>query len=232
MQELSKTVFRSVAGLIANWRISVRKSVSLSVMLLSLFFVFACGSDNQQYGTLKPHPDHIPLTAPNGEASAFNGQYELIDHNGQSADQQRFAGRVSIIYFGFTSCPDVCPFALGRLSAALDELDRQTRDSIAPIFITVDPKRDTAERLKEYLSFDERLIGLTGTPEQVKAAAASFKVYANEEPIEGSAVEYTMSHSSLFYLADREAKPLYAFRDSIDPKDLAAALTQAVSWQR
>lgn len=118
--------------------------------------------------------------------------------------------------------------ALSRLSQALALLSEKERGEIAPVFITVDPERDTPAALKAYLAFDERLIGLTGSREAVERARASFKVYAKKGPLPGSALGYTMDHSSLFYLVDREGRVRLALHDSLRPDELAAMLRRSI----
>ena len=161
---------------------------------------------------------------------AFTGDYALIDTNGEPVADETFHGAVPIIYFGFASCPDVCPLALGRLTAALNLLDDKTLAEIRPIFITVDPKRDTPEKLSVFLGFDDRLIGLTGDPAAIDAARLGYKVYAAEEPLEDSQLGYTVNHTSLFYIADRQGEPRIALKDTMTPEQIATVLKAAVEW--
>lgn len=158
----------------------------------------------------------------------FSSDFALIDQNGAVMTAADLKGRVGVVYFGFATCPDVCPLALGRLSAALNELSPAELQKVAPIFITVDPDRDTPEKLKAYLSFDERLIGLTGDRVAVERAKANFKVFAEAEPVEDSNVGYVMQHSSLFYLIDREGALTFALQDTLTPAEIAAAIRRAL----
>ena len=128
-----------------------------------------------------------------------------------------------LVYFGFTSCPDVCPNALGVLSATLNELGPKA-DKIQPVFIALDPERDTPEALRAYLSFDSRILGLTGSEEAIEAATAGFKVFAERKALPGSALGYTIDHSSLFYYVDKQGAPRFAFVDSLTPQQLAALI--------
>ncbi len=159
----------------------------------------------------------------------FTGEFELIDHNGDPYGSSDLEGRTGIVYFGFATCPDVCPMALGVLSAALNELGERELEGLQPIFITVDPERDTPAALKTYLSsFHDAFIGLTGDVESIDAARASFKVYAKKSPLPESALGYTMDHTSFFYLVDREGRPTYAIKDSVGPAELAALLRRRI----
>lgn len=155
--------------------------------------------------------------------SLFDADFALTDMHGQPATDERFEGEPMLIYFGFSTCPDVCPAALGVMQAALDELGEDA-ERIQPLFITVDPERDTPERLASYLAFDERVLGLTGTPEEAKAARDAFKVFAAKVPMPDSAMGYTMDHQSMFYLTDAAGQPLVALDDGMAPRELAAAI--------
>lgn len=130
-----------------------------------------------------------------GKALALN------DHNGQARTLQDFAGKVVVAFFGFTQCPDVCPTALAELSQVMQKLGPDA-DRVQVLLISVDPERDTPDILKQYVTtFDPRFLGLTGTPAQIKAAAASFKAYYAKVPTENGN-NYTMDHTGAFYLLD------------------------------
>ena len=150
----------------------------------------------------------------------FTADFALTDMHGQPATDERFEGEPMLIYFGFATCPDVCPAALSVMSAGLDALGEDA-SRIQPLFVTVDPERDTAEVLSRYLAFDERILGLTGTPEEIKAAGDSLKVAALRREMPDSAMGYTMDHSSFFYLTDAEGTPVAALDDSMPPETLA-----------
>jgi protein SCO1/2 len=161
-------------------------------------------------------------------SDAFSSDFELTSADGAIVADEQFRGRPMVVYFGFATCPDVCPLALQRLSAALDLLPEKDRRTIAPVFITVDPARDTPETLKAYLAFDERIIGLTGAPAAIERARASFKVYARRQPLPNSALGYTMDHSSLFYLVARDGTVTLALHDTLTPEQLAEMLRRAI----
>ncbi len=161
----------------------------------------------------------------------FTGDFDLVDMNGAPKKSEDFAGKIQFIYFGFASCPDVCPLALGRLSAGLNALSEKELAEIAPLFITVDPERDTPEVLKTFLSFDERVLGLTGEPAAAEAARLAFKTYAEKRPLEGSALGYTMDHYSLFYVVDRQGQPRIALTDAVNGDEIASVLRRALKWK-
>lgn len=158
----------------------------------------------------------------------FSSDFTLIDQNGKIMRDEDLKGRVAIVYFGFATCPDVCPLALGRLSAALNDLSDKERAKVVPLFITVDPDRDTPEALKAYLAFDDRIIGLTGDREAIEHAKTGFKVYAEPETVADSKIGYTMQHSSLFYIVEKSGKLSLALQDSLTPAEIASAVRRAL----
>lgn len=138
------------------------------------------------------------------------GPFELIDHTGKKRTDADFRGKLLLVYFGYTYCPDICPADLLQISLALDKLGAGG-DAVQPIFISVDPERDTTAVLAQYvLSFHPRLIGLTGTPEQIRAVADSYKAYyAKYTPPDGGV--YLIDHTGFTYLMDRDGKYLGFF---------------------
>src|SRR5690606_22939902 len=138
--------------------------------------------------------------------AAVGGPFTLTDHTGRRVTDKDFRGKYMLVYFGFTFCPDVCPSGLQVISAALDELGPKA-DKITPIFITVDPERDTPEQLAQYVSsFHPRLIGLTGTPEEIQAVAKEYRVYYRKVKDEKSTAEYTVDHTSIIYLMNPQGE--------------------------
>jgi protein SCO1/2 len=158
----------------------------------------------------------------------FSSDFDLIDTKGDPARDEDFRGKTMIVYFGFASCPDVCPLALSRLSAALAELSDTERASLVPVFITVDPERDTPEALARFLAFEPALVGLTGSKAAVDAARASFKVFARKTQNAGSALGYSVDHSSFFFVVDRTGRVEFALNDDLTPQELAAVLRRTV----
>lgn len=176
----------------------------------------------------EPAATPLPADGVIALSDQFAADFALIDQNGKLTRDEDMKGRVAIVYFGFTTCPDVCPLALGRLSAALNQLTDKERAQVAPLFITVDPDRDTPEAIKTYLAFDDRIIGLTGDRAAIEQAKAGFKVYAEAEPIDDPKLGYTMQHSSLFYLVEKSGALRYALQDSLTPDQLATAIRNAI----
>jgi len=154
----------------------------------------------------------------------IGGPFTLTSQDGATVTSGDFAGKYLLVYFGYTSCPDMCPTGLQSMSRALDMLGPNA-DKVQPLFITVDPARDTPKKLKDYDSaFHPKIIGLTGTPEQIAAAAKAYQVYYQKG--EGDQ-DYEVEHSSLIYLMDPEGNLVTTFDEEVDPKLIVAALNKA-----
>jgi protein SCO1/2 len=136
--------------------------------------------------------------------AAIGGQFELAGTKGKLVTDETLKGKPSALFFGFTFCPDVCPTTLSDASTWLQSLGKDA-DRIQIYFVTVDPERDTLEHLKEYLSaFDERIVGLTGTPEQVKTIIKAYRVFAQK--VESDDENYQMNHTASVYLLDKDGR--------------------------
>ncbi|WP_375787340.1 SCO family protein [Bradyrhizobium sp. Pha-3] len=137
------------------------------------------------------------------------GPFALTDQAGRERTDQEFRGRLMLVYFGFTYCPDVCPTDLQAIGLALDKLGPDG-DQVQPIFITVDPERDTAAHLAEYAPlFHPRLIGLTGSGDAIRKVADAYKVYYARVPLKDG--DYTVDHTAYIYLMDRDGNYLGFF---------------------
>jgi len=127
--------------------------------------------------------------------------------------------RLRVIYFGYTHCPDVCPTSLAVLSAALQELDNKRLENIWPIFITLDPQRDTPEKSAEYAQyFHKNIIGMTGTEQQTKALAEKYGVLYMRTELKDSALEYAVDHSSYFYFLQPDGTLVDKVQHTLNPK--------------
>lgn len=152
--------------------------------------------------------------------SDVGGPFKLVDHNGRPVTDADFKGKPFLVFFGFTHCPDICPTALFDMSETFRRLGPDAEKARA-LFISVDPERDTPEKLKQYVSsFDPRIVGLTGSPEAVAAAVKAYKAYAKKVPLEGG--DYTMDHSAIVYLMDKNGRFVAPFNLK-RPADQAAA---------
>jgi protein SCO1/2 len=142
---------------------------------------------------------------------AIGGPFELVDQSGTTRTERDFRGKLLLVYFGFTFCPDVCPTDLQAIGLAMDQLGADA-DKVQPLFITVDPARDTAEHLAQYVPmFHPKLIGLTGSAAAVHRAAEAYRVYYRQVDFEKNKDDYTVDHSAFIYLMDRDGKYLGFF---------------------
>ncbi len=149
------------------------------------------------------------------------GPFNLIDQTGKAVTEKDFKGRYLLVFFGYTFCPDICPSGLQVISAALDQLG-QDADKITPVFISIDPARDTPEKMGAYVkSFHPRLIGLTGSPADVAAVIKAYRVYAKKVPDDRNRADYTMDHSSVVYLMGPTGE-LVTFSAEISKPDVLA----------
>jgi protein SCO1/2 len=166
---------------------------------------------------------------PIGSGTALvGGPFTLTDQNGKRVTDQDFRGKYMLIFFGYTYCPDVCPSELQVMSAALDELGPEA-DKIQPIFITIDPARDTPETLKVYVSnFHPRMMGLTGSDQDIAAVAKAYRIYYAKAQGSENQKDYLMDHSSILYLMGPDGKFVKHFTYGTDAKGLAEALRQAI----
>ena len=161
-----------------------------------------------------------------GEASgtgkpAIGGPFTLTDQTGKRVTNKDYAGEYMLIYFGFTFCPDVCPTELQVMSGALDELGADGA-KVQPIFVTVDPDRDTPEVLSRYVKqFNPRLIGLTGSAQDISAIAKEYRVYYEKVKDDSSSDDYSMDHSSIVYLMGPDGGFLTFFPPGTSPDDMA-----------
>ena len=156
-------------------------------------------------------------------AVSVGGPFQLTDNTGKPVTEASYRGRFMLIYFGYTFCPDVCPTELQTIASALDQLGPEAA-KIVPIFITVDPERDTVTALNDYVTlFDKRLVGLTGTQEQIGAVTRAYRVYYAKATSKGSS-SYLMDHSSFLYLMGPDGGFRSLFRQGMSPDDLAKAL--------
>ncbi|MFM9938669.1 MAG: SCO family protein [Hyphomicrobiaceae bacterium] len=154
------------------------------------------------------------------------GPFSLIDHTGKRVTEKDFKGRHMLVMFGFTFCPDICPSGLQVMSAALDKLGAKA-DTVTPVFITLDPERDTPTALAAYVpSFHSRLIGLTGTPDEIAAAAKQYRVYYKKVRDEKSTAVYTIDHSALIYLMGPDGSYVAHFTHSTGVDTLAERLAK------
>lgn len=157
----------------------------------------------------------------------IGGDFSLIDQFGISRATTEFRGKILLVYFGYTYCPDVCPMALEHMTKALQKLGRD-RDKIKVLFVSVDPARDTSEILKLYsTNFDPNIVMLTGTEEEVQTVMRQYKVYAKKENKEGFN-DYLVNHTSVVYVMDVKGNYLTSFAHSTSPEEIQKLLLKVL----
>jgi protein SCO1/2 len=193
------------------------------VMLVPYFFLAAIVAAGALWhlGDLKSQQGTQTISAP---AVELGGPFTLTDQYGERKTEADFRGKYMLVFFGYTYCPDVCPTTLAVMSAALDMMGNRA-DRIVPVFITVDPKRDTPEAMKTYLSaFGPRWVGLTGTPDEIAAVAKEYRVFYRINDSEGE--NYTVDHSGVVYLLKPDGTYLANYSLANSPDMMAADLTR------
>lgn len=193
-------------------------------LLISSAIVLALAAGLGAYAFLNRQ---LPGVTSTGTA-LVGGPFTLIDQTGKHVTEKDFLGRYMLVFFGFTYCPDICPTELQVMTAALDMMGPEG-DKIQPVFITVDPERDTPQVMKAYVeNFGPRLVGLTGSPQEIAAAAKAYRIYYAKAPKTGSD-DYLMDHSSIVYLMGPDGRFLKHFTYTTDPAKLADALKETVT---
>jgi len=165
----------------------------------------------------------LPASAQDaGAQSTIGGRFMLEDHNNQIVTDQDFQGRFMLITFGYTYCPDICPTNLVNMSDALDDLGERA-DKIVPLFVSVDPDRDTAARLRDYVAhFDERIIGLTGPQPMIDSISKRYKVVSEiHRPKDWDQEDYIVDHTASIFLMAPDGTFLVKFAHGMPPKDMA-----------
>lgn len=187
-----------------------------SVAAAALLALSACGA--------------MPAQEPPLAGARIGGPFQLTDQNGKSVSDRDFAGKWRIVYFGYTFCPDICPtdmLKLGQAMKLLDKSDPALSAKVAPIFISVDPERDTPPVLKQFVDqFHPRFTGLTGSLDAISAVAREYAVAFRKEPAGDS---YLIGHTQIAYLMDGEGKPITSLPLE---KDAAAIADEVKHWVR
>jgi protein SCO1/2 len=171
------------------------------------------------------------LTTPPGSqpvessgTALIGGPFSLTGSDGKTITDQTFRGRYMLVFFGFTHCPEICPAELQVIAQALDKLGDKAKD-VVPVFITLDPERDTPTVMGAYVkSFGPNFVGLTGTPDQIAKAAKAYRIaYAKVED-KNSPGDYSIDHSAIAYLMDPQGKYVTHFTYGLSPQEMAEKL--------
>jgi len=168
----------------------------------------------------------LPTGATSVGRALVGGPFALTDQDGKRVTDKDFRGRYTLVFFGFTMCPDVCPSALQVMAAALEKLGAKGQQ-LTPVFITVDPERDTPAQLAGYVkSFHPRLVGLTGTPAEIEAVTKAYRVYVKKVPDPKSSAGYTFDHSAIIYLMGPDGAYLAHFTHATSVDAMAERLSK------
>jgi protein SCO1/2 len=174
-----------------------------------------------------PRSAHPAATVVSSGTAAIGGAFAILTTDGKAVTDQTYRGTWMLIYFGYTFCPDACPTTLTNMSIALQTL-REEADPIQPLFITVDPKRDTAAVLGEYLkSFDPRIEGLTGSQQQTEAIVKTYRVFAEPQKAQSDG-SYLVDHSPYVYLIDPLGKFVDVIEGATPPAEMAEWLRKSM----
>lgn len=156
----------------------------------------------------------------------IGGPFTLTDASGKTVTDADYRGRYMLVFFGFTGCPDICPAGLQLISAALDKVGAKA-DKVTPIFISVDPARDTPQKVGAYAkNFNDRIVGLTGTPEEIAAVAKAYRVFYEKTPNESVPAEYGMNHTSIIYLMGPDGTYVAHFNPTTSVDAMSAKLNK------
>lgn len=170
-------------------------------------------------------PARTPASVAIAEAPSVGGPFTLQDASGRAVTEQTFPGQWTLIFFGFTHCPDVCPTTLSKVATILDTLGAQAKH-LQPLFVTLDPERDTPEILADYTQhFDARILGLTGTPEQIESMSDAYRVYAQQVPHGDS---YTLDHSAVMYLMGPDGELVRHFTQQMGAETMSRSIADAL----
>jgi protein SCO1/2 len=171
-----------------------------------------------------------PLGLAQGRSAnaAVGGPFQLTDQDGHAVTQASFAGRPLLIYFGYTSCPDVCPVDLAKIVSIADAVRQASGREVTPVFVTIDPERDTPSRLQAYVrAFGKNVVGLTGTKKQIADITDEYHVYFRKVPVEGGG--YLMDHSTMLFLVGPDGAYLDHYGRKLPGDDVARRVVAALS---
>lgn len=206
------------------------KKALLTSALAVTFLLSACGPNNDT-STAGAGTSGGASSCASRAYDNIGGPIALTDHTGSRVTQDTFKGRETLVYFGFTNCPDVCPFTLSVVGSAMDQLPEGV-EKPRTLLISVDPEQDTPEALAQYVEsngFPKDLIGLTGTPEEIKSAADAFMTSYKKIETPDSSLGYTMDHLSILYLMDKDWKLKTFFTSEATPDEVAGCIAELSS---
>jgi cytochrome oxidase Cu insertion factor (SCO1/SenC/PrrC family) len=207
-----------------------RTTTTRKITILRIWFALMCilfSAPVAADDAAEPSPKELIEGLLSGRAPV-GGPFDLTDQTGHRRTDADFRGKLVVLYFGYTSCPDVCPAELQSISLALEQLGA-TAQTVQPLFITVDPERDTPARLAAYLSsFHSRLIGLTGSLADIRKTAIAYRTYFAKNSAVASA-DYSVDHTGFIYLVGKDGKYLGFLPPGLTPDAIADAIRKGLA---
>jgi len=205
----------------------MRIATNLTINILAAIGLMACQAEDPNAAGVSGK------TVVSSGTASIGGAFTLIDDTGRTVSETDLLGKPHLIYFGFAYCPDICPTSLSKLGAA-QTLLRTAGDDVGYVLITVDPERDTVEKIAEYVTFEpfpKGLRGFTGSVEQIKGAQAAYKVFTTKTdfdgvPVEDGSTDYTVNHTDIIYLMGADGKFAAVFTSRSTPQDIAVRVRQ------
>lgn len=195
---------------------SIALQLVLAVLVLAGVTAYVAG--------IWPFAGRLEQAAEAQGRALIGGPFSLVDQTGERVTEASFAGKAKLMYFGYSYCPDMCPLGLATIAAAYEQLTPEERARVVPIFVTVDPERDTVEALADYVSlFHPAMMGLTGTPEEVAAAAGAYRIYYRKAESQ-STTEYLVDHSTFTYLMDGDNEYVTHFGHDVSADEVVEAV--------
>ncbi|MEJ2227401.1 MAG: SCO family protein [Alphaproteobacteria bacterium] len=214
MKRIKRTK-RKTPQAVFPWRIFIITGVAFAIGAVAAVAIQERAREAKAYG---------------GGGTGVGGPFSLLNQDGKRVTEKNFRGKYMLVAFGYTYCPDICPAELQVISNTMDELGG-TGDNIVPIFISVDPQRDTVQQMHDYVrNFHSRIVGLTGTVDEIKAAARSYRVYYKKEtsPGGGGGSNYAVTHSTFIYLMNPKGEYVTHFNYGVTSNEMVAKLKQIV----
>ncbi|MBH87819.1 MAG: copper-binding protein [Pelagibacterales bacterium] len=201
--------------------IGIKRGIVLSLLLvifwLVLDFFYFSKLNNQNKVNLESQ-----------QPAAIGGKFILAGEGGKLYSNDSFQGKPLLIFFGFASCPDICPYGLTMISSVLDEMGEESQ-KVNAVFVSLDPERDDYKKVTEFANiFHEEIIGLSGSQEQVDKIALAWRVYKKKVLLEGSDLGYTIDHSSFIYLMDKNGKYYTHFPHNVDAEEILIELDKLI----
>lgn len=167
-----------------------------------------------------------PVDSPSVAGVAVGGSFTLTDHNGQTITERSWPNKYLLVYFGFTHCPDICPVGLNKIAEVMHDLPQAQSPKVQPLFITLDPTRDSAAVLKDYVApFKSNIIGLTGTQQQIDHVIKLYRVYAQKQ---GDGPDYMINHSGYMYLMKPDGQNAAIFAHDMSTDDIVKTIRSSV----